>query len=161
MTRTTSRKRSPYAPVPETDHIARYCNPQRVIRHPITDEVEGVYPQAFELRPKIKETYLSTDWMECPKLSAGDVDDQFRAVIAAVRRRLKVKDSAALARLNVGRVLEAGLRRGLSIRVFCRSKRDDPGYTGVYGMPPDNSDTVFLAQLANECCVEVRAVADC
>ena len=144
--------------VPHKDHVARYCNPQRVIRDPNTNAIIGVFPQAFELRPKIKESYLSTHWMES---FAVDVDAQFQAVVAALRDKLNiVRPEAAVARLNAGCVVQGGAMRKLSIRIRDRSSRNDPGYSGIYGMPRDNSDVEFLALLANECCIEVRGVAE-
>jgi hypothetical protein len=144
--------------VPHKDHVARYCNPQRVIRDPNTNAIIGVFPQAFELRPKIKESYLSTHWMES---FAVDVDAQFQAVVAALRDKLKiVRPEAAVARLNAGCVVQGGAMRELSIRIRDHSSRNDPGYSGIYGMPRDNSDVEFLALLANECCIEVRGVAE-
>lgn len=142
--------------VPNTDHVARYCNPQRVMRDPQTGAIIGVFPQAFALRPEIKESYLSTHWMEFFEL---DVDAQFQAVVAALRNKLKiVRPEAAVARLNAGCVVQEGVMRGLSIRIRDHSNRNDPGYSGIYGMPRDNSDIEFLALLANECCIEVRGI---
>jgi hypothetical protein len=71
---------------------------QRVIRDPITNKITGVRPQAFELRLKEKETYLSTYWMEFPYENAlTNVDAQFRAVVAALRRKHpNVRPEAAL-----------------------------------------------------------------
>jgi hypothetical protein len=150
-----------YQKVPDSDHVARYCNPQRVIRDPRTLAVTGVRPQAFELRPEIKETYLSTYWMEFPPSDQATVDTQFRTVLTTLRRKHpNVRSNGAFARLNAGRIVQSGSSRGHSIRVLCRSKRSDPGYTGVYGMPLDNSDSILLAELANECCIEVLGVAD-
>lgn len=142
--------------VPNTDHVARYCNPQRVIRDPNTHAITGVFPQAFALRPEIKESYLSTHWMES---FAVDIDAQFQAVVAALRDKLvKVRPEAAVARLNVGCVVQEGAMRELSIRIRDRSNQNNPGYSGIYGMPRDNSNIEFLALLANECCIEVRGV---
>lgn len=150
-----------YQKVPDSDHVARYCNPQRVIRDPRTLAVTGVRPQAFELRPEIKETYLSTYWMEFPPSDQATVDTQFRTVLTTLRRKHpNVRSNGAFARLNAGRIVQSGSSRGHSIRVLCRSKRSDPGYTGVYGMPLDSSDSILLAELANECCIEVLGVAD-
>jgi hypothetical protein len=144
--------------VPHKDHVARYCNPQRVIRDPNTHAITGVFPQAFALLPKIKESYLSTHWMES---FAVDVDAQFQAVVAVLRDKLDiVRPEAAVARLNAGCVIQGGAMRGLSIRIRDRSSRNDPGYSGIYGVPRDNSDVEFLALLANECCIEVRSVAE-
>lgn len=144
--------------VPNTDHVARYCNSQRVIRDPKTQAITGVFPQAFELRQKIKETYLSTHWME---FFAAVVDAQFKKVIAALRKKHpNVRPLGAFAKLNAGLVVQAGVGRELSVRIRDRSSPSDPGYSGIYGVPPDNSDLEFLALLANECCIEVRGVAD-
>jgi hypothetical protein len=144
--------------VPNTDHVARYCNPQRVIRDPNTHAITGVFPQAFALRPEIKESYLSTHWMES---FAIDIDAQFQAVVGALRDKLNiVRPEAAVARLNAGRVVQEGAMRELSIRIRDLSRQNDPGYSGIYGMPRDNSDVEFLALLANECCIEVRGVAE-
>ena len=71
--------------VPHADHIARYCNPQRVIRNPVTRAVEGVFPQAFELRQKLNEQYLSTHWME---YFSTDIDAQFQGVVKAPAQKI-------------------------------------------------------------------------
>lgn len=139
-----------------THHIARHCNPQRVIRNPITRAVEGVFPQAFELRQKIKEQYLSIHQME---YFSTEIDSQFRGVIGALRKKGRtVGANSAIARLNAGLVVGAGHIRGHSIRIRDRSSEVDPGYAGIYGLPHDNSDAELLALLAGECCVSVRGV---
>lgn len=146
--------------VPKTDHVARYCNPQRVIRNPQTKAVEGVWPEAFALRVEVQETYISTHWME---RFSEDVDAQFGAVVRALRKKFVtygVKRRAAIARVNAGLVVEAGSLRGHAIRIRDRSTAHDPGYCGIYGVPLDNSDTELLGLFANQCCVEVREVAE-
>lgn len=143
--------------VPPEDHVARYCNPQRVIRDPNTNVIIGVFPQAFKLRPKIKEKYLSSHWMES---FSPDVDTQFQEVAAALGKKLTIEPKAAIARLNVGYVIQAGEKKNHSIRIRDQSKPNDPGYSGIYGMPLDNSDAIFLDLLATECCIEVRSVSD-
>jgi hypothetical protein len=145
--------------VPDDDHVARHCNPQRVIRNPITRAIMGVFPQAFELRIKINENYLSTHWME---FFTADTGTQFCAVVQALRDKGRdVTRQSAIARLNAGSVVNAGIARGHSIRIRDRSSPANPGYSGIYGMPPDNSDLDFLAALSsNECCIEVRGIAE-
>jgi hypothetical protein len=131
---------------------------KRVIRDPKTRAITGLVPQAFELRQKINETYLSTHWMES---FAAVVDAQFKRVIAALRKKhTNGRPLGAFARLNVGLVVQAGAARKLAIRIRDRSSSNDPGYSGIYGMPLDNSDLEFLALLANECCLQVRGVSD-
>jgi hypothetical protein len=142
--------------VPSADHIARYCNHQLVIRELITDKITGVYPQAFELRPK--ETYLSASWLESFSRDAGH-DHQFKSALAALRKKHRgVKSDGAFARLNAGRVVEVGAERGHSLRVRDRSSADDPGYASIENTPRDNSDEL-LATFANDCCIEIRSVA--
>lgn len=149
------RKQERRPDVPHSDHIARHCNPQRVIRNPITRAVEGVFPEAFALRDK--ETYLSTHWMES---FSQEIDTQFCEVLKALRNKLVVRDNAAIARLNVGAVIGAAQKCGHSIRIRDRSSQTDPGYAGIYGTPRDNSDAQLLGMLVNECCVCVRGVKE-
>lgn len=145
--------------VPSADHIARYCNHQRIIRDPITDEIKGVYPHAFALREPDKETYLSASWLEF--FGKDDsLDHQFKSALNALRAKHRgVKSDGAFARLNAGRVLEVGAECGHSLRVRDRSAPDDPGYASIENTPLDNSDNKLLAAFANDCCIEVRGVA--
>jgi hypothetical protein len=143
--------------VPHADHVARHCNPQRVIRHPVTHQVQGVWPEAFELRVPKNEEYLSVHWME---YFSTDIHLQFREVVKALRKKRDVVPNSAIARLNVRVIVWAGSLRGYSLRIRDRSSTSDPGYSGIYGMSPDNSDAELLALLATECCVQVRAVRD-
>ncbi len=143
--------------VPPEDHVARYCHPQRVMRDPNTNAITGVFPQAFKLRPKINEKYLSSHWMES---FSPDVDTQFHAVATALGKKLTIEPKAAIARLNVSYVIQAGAKKNHSIVIRNKSKPNDPGYAGIYGMPLDNSDAIFLDLLATECCIEIRGVVD-
>ena len=145
--------------VPEKDHVARYCNPQSVIRDPETGRVIGLFPDAFELRPKLKETYLSTHWMEY--FDADNCDRQFKECLSALRVKHKnVKPSGVSARMSVGAVIAAGRQQALAIRVRDRSEASDPGYSGIYGQPLDNSDRQFLTMLSENCCVEIREIKE-
>jgi hypothetical protein len=141
--------------VPRADHIARYCNPQRVIRDPVTDAINGVYPQAFELRPQ--ETYLSASWLE--SFGGNESSDyQFKAALRAFRAKLSIKHSGALARINAGRIIDVGAERGHSLRVHDRSSKANPGYASIDNTPLDNSDLQLLATFADEC-IEIRCVS--
>lgn len=151
--RTSKQKRRD---VPGADHLARHCNPQRVIRDPTTREIKGVWPEAFELRVSRNEEYLSAHWMEY--FSRENIDKQFKEVVRALRVKRDVVANSAIARLKVECVVDAGTARGHRIRIRDRSSEADPGYAGIYGMPYDNSDREFLAIIANECCIQVRGV---
>ncbi len=153
MAKTTKQVRRP--DVPHTDHVARYCNNQRVERDPKTKAVTGVLPQAFELN--LGETYLSSYWME---VLNANLDVQFKAVLAALRKKhLGIKSNGAFARLNAGLIVQSGTLRNRTLRVRDKSSPGDMGYTGVYGLPADNSDLELLALLADDSCKEVREVA--
>ena len=144
--------------VPQTDHVARYCNPQRVMRDEATDMIIGVFPQAFELRQATKESYISAYWME---QLGNAVSDQFQGALAGLRKKHpNVKAKGAFARLNAGKVVRVGVSSGNSIRIRDRSKLLDPGYAGIYGTPLDNSDMELLAHFATDCCVEIRSIFD-
>jgi hypothetical protein len=131
--------------------------PQRVIRYPITGEVQGVFPEAFELRVTKNEPYLSVHWME---YFSADIDHQFQKVVNALRKKRDVVPNSAIARLNAGLIVRAGSLRGYSLRIRDCSSTSDPGYSGIYGLPRDNLDAELLALLATECCIQVRVVRD-
>ncbi|HXT08513.1 MAG TPA: hypothetical protein VN715_16465 [Roseiarcus sp.] len=154
-----ARKNNPRRDVPSQDHVARYCNPQRVKRDPKTRTIIGVFPQAFELRPQMTppEEYLSTYWMEA---FSRELSDQYRGALAALKRKRGLAPLGVFARLNVGAILTAGMQRSLPIRVRDRSSPSDPGYSGIYNMPLDNRDVEFLALLAEECCIDACIVRE-
>lgn len=145
--------------VPPTDHVARYCNPQSVIRDPESGVIIGLFPDAFELRTRVEETYLSTHWMEY--FDTNDGSKQFKRALAALRAKHKnVRPTGVSARMNVGAVIATGLQRSLTIRVRDRSSPNAPGYSGIYGQPLDNGDRQFLTMLAENCCAELREVQE-
>lgn len=145
--------------VPNADNVARYCNPQMVIRDPETDELLGVFPQAFALRTRINETYLSLTWLEYFGRDLP-VDKQFKEVLKAVRAKHKgIKPSGVFARLNAGRIVEVGSERGHKLRVRDRSHAHDAGYASIENMPQDNSDEALLEAFASDCCDEIRSVS--
>src|ERR1019366_5863881 len=121
--------------VPHADDVARHCNPQRVIRHPVTRQVQGVWPEAFELRVTKNEEYLSVHSME---YFSPDIAPQFLEVVKALRKKRDLVPNSAIARLNAGLIVGAGSLRGHSLLIRDRSSTSDPGYSGIYGMPRDN-----------------------
>ncbi len=146
--------------VPSGDHVARYCNPQLVMLNPETGAIIGVFPEAFALRTHMRESYLSTHWMEAFGVDLH-IDAQFQAVVAALRMKHRgVKSDGAFVRLNAGRVVAAGIHRGHRVRIRDRSSPEDPGYSEISGTPLDNSDRELLARFANDCCIEIRGVAE-
>jgi hypothetical protein len=143
--------------IPADEHVARHCNHQRVIRDRVTKQITGIYPQAFELRPQLKETYLSVNHFECLR---GTLAAQFKEILAILRTKRSCGKDSALARLNAGEIITCGQERGHSLRLRASGSRNDPSYVQLLGLPLDNSDQLLLGNLAKRACVEVRAVSE-
>lgn len=128
----------------DADSVARFCSYQRQIRDE-NDQVIGVIPQFFELRPNISETYLSCEWIEFYK---GEREEQLSAVVEAVRNRVKSKSKKAkVAILNVEKIKICGSERERKLRVQQRKKTSS--YSGIYGLPQDNNDITLLKNLTD------------
>lgn len=144
--------------VPGEHHVARYCNSQVVDRDPENNAIRGVFPQAFALKTKQGEPYLSLRQFE---YFVGTVDAQFKSLLMVFRDKINnVRPVSAIARLNCDTILAAGTSRGHSFRMRDRSSDENPGYAGLEGMPKDNSDLDLLGILANQLCLEVRGVQE-
>jgi hypothetical protein len=152
------RPNNPRRDIDGAHHVARYCNPQLVDRDPESDSVRGVFPQAFALRVKDDEEYLSLRHFEH---FGSAVADQWKGVVKAFREKIKnVRPKSAVARLNSGAVLAVGVSRGHELRMRDKSSDKNPGYAGLEGMPRDNSDTELLVLLATQLCLEVKEIAE-
>jgi hypothetical protein len=152
-----SGRKSKRNDVPASDHVARYCHPQRVIRDVATGAVMGLFPDVFKLRTHQSETYLSLNHFE---YFTGDVDHQFREILAVMRGKFKRPPEPVIARLNAGSIVACGTSRQRQLRVRRRGKNKDPSYASLEGLPQDNSDEILLAKLAGETCIEVRSGAE-
>ncbi len=152
------RPNQPRRDVDGAHHVARYCNPQVVDRDPETDAVRGVFPQAFHLRTKQDEEYLSLRRFEHFGAAAPE---QWKGVVKAFGGAIKnVRPTSAVARLNCGSVLAAGASRVHTLRMRDRSTNANPGYAGLEGLPRDNSDADLLALMATELCLDVKEVKE-
>ena len=128
----------------DEDSVARFCSYQRQIRDE-NDQIIGVIPQLFELRPNISETYLSCEWVE---FYEGEKEEQLKAVVEAVRTRLKSKSKKAkVAILRVENIKKCGTERERKLRV--QQKRKASSYSGIYGLPQDNNDITLLKNLTD------------
>lgn len=95
--------------IPDEDHVAHYCSPDRAI---------GGLPSgnAFALREDRGETYLSVDWLEI--LDPGSITAAIERLRPIVAHRIRVKRDGRLAVLNVGEARQVARRRGsLALRV--------------------------------------------
>ncbi len=130
--------------VPNADHVARFCHPQRgVIRDPITKQIKGLYPEAFALKVERNECYLSMNHFEH---FSPNADVQFTEVLKVLRSKF-IKPKHAIARLNAKKVRDCGGdKHDISVRKHGNKK--DPSYVHCTGLPLDNSDRNLLTELA-------------
>lgn len=155
MTKRSKQSRKP--DVPGEHLIARYCEKNFVIRDPVTLEFKGIFPQAFALKEKRAERYLSASWFE---LFEGDMSTKFRSTVNAIRSYLLgLSSKGAIAVLKTEKVLKVGQDCGHKLRVADMRTQEKQQYIGISGMPLDNSDDELLGLLESEGCIEVREVA--
>lgn len=134
-------------PLPQTDHIARYCRPI----HAPNGQVQG---SAFLMRPV--DEHLSVNWLEYFNFSSRQEEiNEVRNVYAS---KLRVGANAKLAILNVGQVKEKVLsesedRRNLEIlHDPIEDDPPDPSHSGVYNLRLDDE---LIAELILETVLEV------
>jgi len=134
-------------PLPDSNHIARYCKP--------TQAPNGqIQATAFMLRSG--EESLSVNWLECLNCSSREHEiPEIRNIYASIFRR--VGANAKIAVLNVGEVrgkvlTESEDRRNLE--VLHDPKEDepsDPSHSGIYNLKPDDE---LIAELILETVLE-------
>ena len=138
-------------PIPDGDHVARYCKPSAV------GEDGLPMPAAFELRTG--EEYLSVNWLEL--LDASDPDRSIARLLAVFAEKgYQLKKTGRFAALQVRNVKAAVIAiKGMG-RVEHRPLDDDASHSGVFGYAADDfAVAVELAALVNPECVHL-AIAD-
>ncbi len=132
-------------PVPDTDHISRYCRGGSLIDGQVTGA-------SFQLRTKedeSKEEYVSVNWLEFLRKQSREAE------IAEVRRVLLTKmapgGTAKLAVLDVGDVRQyvaqnAPDRRTLRIlhRPDEPPEKPDPSHSGIFDTESDEDLIIEL-----------------
>ena len=88
-----------------------------------------------------------------------DLSGQYKEIVKALRAKRTVAKDSGLARLNSGKITAVGNSHGLALRIHDRSSKGNPAYVGLEGMPQDNSNADFLANLAR-ICEAIRIVAE-
>ena len=118
-------------PVPDSDHVARYCKPTTI------DEGE-IQATAFMLREG--EGYLSVNWLE--ELKSSGRASQIRDLQELYTKKLKVAATAQIAVLNVG-TLRTKIERESPDRRLLRvlhepEEPDDLSHAGIYEIRYDD-----------------------
>jgi len=132
-------------PVPDSDHVARYCKATTV-------ENGEIQPTAFMMRQT--EMYLSVNWLEelkCPERAA-----QITELQKLYATKLKVGATARIAVLNVGTLRVKVERESPDRRVLPILHEpiipDDPSHAGIYGILYDDREIIaeLIAQIVLE-----------
>jgi hypothetical protein len=131
-------------PVPESNHIARYCSSY-------TQTTDGqIQATAFMLRSG--EESLSTNWLEF--LNCSSREDEINVIRNIYTSKLKVGAKAKIAILNVGEVRKKVLtesedRRNLEF--LHDPEPSDPSHSGIYNLKHDDE---LIAELIRETVLE-------
>lgn len=141
--------RSKYSVIAADHHVVRRCGYQVIERDAVTRQVIGLHPRAMRLRDEINERYLSANW---PEHFGGGKAQRLKAIVAIQRAKAKTPPSlnTGVATLKTGTILEIGVIHRQKLHVTHTPNKVDPSYSRVSGMPPDNSDEVLIASLAEE-----------
>jgi hypothetical protein len=124
-------------PVPDADHIARYCGRAKL------DDDGRPTGQAFRLCTSSQgiEPFLSVNWLE--HLSTGARSEQIDALRAAfaAKERFKVAASARFAVHQVGELCDYIHRESPDNRkltVLHHPEPDDPSHAALHGLKEDD-----------------------
>lgn len=133
-------------PLPNSDHIARYCKPMCVP----DGEIQAT---AFMIRQN--DENLSVNWLEY--LNCSSRENEVSEIRNIYSSKLKVSTKARVAILNVGQVkqkifTDSEDRR--NIEILHDPKIDDPpdpSHSGIYNLRPDDE---LIAELIRETVLE-------
>jgi len=137
-------------PLPDSNHIARYCKP--------TQAPNGqIQATAFMLRSG--EESLSVNWFECLNCSSREHEiSEIRNIYTSTFRR--VGANAKIAVLNVGEVRGKVLKESedrRNLEILHDPKEDepsDPSHSGIYNLKPHDE---LIAELILETVLETYA----
>lgn len=125
-------------PIPDKDHIARYCTPSRV-------DNGKIQATAFWLRPD--EEYLSVNWLEY--LACSNRKNELAELRNAYSKNLNISPNGRIAALNVGKVRQTvltGTTDGRNLSVISLQEDNDPSHSGIFNLPHDASKQ-FIGEL--------------
>lgn len=117
-------------PVPDDDHVSRYCKPSSVGAHGL--------PLASAFRLRSYEDFLSVNWLET--LGAASMQDAVGRVRALfLARGFGLRANGRFAVLDVG-AAKAVVRDevALSLRIEHDPLPDDPSHAGISGFAADD-----------------------
>lgn len=146
-----AKKPSFYEAVADDHHIGRRCSAQRLTRDE-NGEPNGVSPAFFELDINKNEKDLSCDWLE---FFSENRPEQIAGVKDALSKRMGGGNGSRIVVCNVGALKEIGSRFRTGIQIKGKGRKNDPSYSGVFGLPMDNSNGDLIAALVDDAVLEL------
>ena len=117
-------------PLPDDDHVARYCKPSSVDEHGM--------PMASAFQLRFGEQHLSVNWLEYG--GTRDVEVAMRRVRSGfLSRGFRLRRNGRFAVLDVG-LTRTAVRQGLghSLRIDHLPIDQDQSHAGIHGYTPDD-----------------------
>lgn len=128
--------------LPPTDHVARHV-PWTRLRKDEDDNVLGLLPQAFQLRPD--EPGLSVNWLEHYN---GDHKARIQAVVTNLRANLDIRPKSAFGIGNVGALESRCKNNGTPVKIVYAPTSGIPSHALIKDMHQD--DLALLSLIAED-----------
>jgi hypothetical protein len=106
---------------------------------------------------RVGESYLSGGLLET--ISTTPVK-QLQHIKVLMGKVLPLHKKGAMVVCNAKTLAEIGTKRAKKLQAVHKPKAANPGYSGLYGLPPDNADTDLLQMLAAEGVSRCRLIKD-
>jgi hypothetical protein len=133
--------------LPSMDHVARHV-PWTRLRKDEDDNVLGLLPQVFQLRPD--EPGLSVNWLE---YYPGDHKARIHAVVNNLRANLDIRPKSAFGIGNVSVLEKCCNGNGASVRIVYAPTKGIPSHALIRDMSQD--DLALLSLIAEDVFKEI------
>ena len=126
--------------LPPTDYVARHV-PWARLRKDEDDNVLGLLPQAFQLRPD--ELGLSVNWLEH---YPGDHKARIQAVVNNLRANLDIRPKSAFGIGNVGALEQRCNDNGTPVKIVYAPTKGIPSHALIKDMQDDLALLSLIAE---------------
>lgn len=138
----------------DEDHVIRYGSKNKFNRD-VDGNITGLSPAFFHFRVDRLEQDLSCDWAEH---FGVDEQEQFMGTHQGlVARGHTCAKSGKLVSINVGNIKTVAQEFDIEADVEVKGIKRYPSYSGIYGLPKDNSKGELLAALTS---MPIRRISD-
>lgn len=138
----TTKKLHKGIKLPSTDHVARHV-PWARLRKDEDDNVLGLLPQAFQLRPN--ELGLSVNWLEH---YPGDHKARIQAVVSNLRANLDIRPKSVFGIGNVGTLEICRDDNGTPVKILYAPTKGIPSHALIKDIHQD--DLALLSLIAED-----------